>query len=229
MFVSNHTSHLDATMIDDDAARRVEETAPSAPRRTTSSTSGGAGVHRARVRRVPDRPDGGGSEPSMARELVQDGWSLVVFPEGARSPDGRTGSGSVTARRGSRWSSASGRADQIRGAYRRCRRGRNWPRPGRLCRSAYGRDADGPARERDAPGSFAADERWRSPSCSTGTATTWWVALHRGRARGDAVILRAAGGAWLPQVGRFRTEPAAGDAGGPGRSAAPAGRNARPP
>ena len=30
----------------------------------------------------------GGSRPTWPRELIDDGWSLVIFPEGGRSPDG---------------------------------------------------------------------------------------------------------------------------------------------
>ena len=35
-----------------------------------------------------DRARGGRGAVDKARELIEDGWSLVVFPEGTRSPDG---------------------------------------------------------------------------------------------------------------------------------------------
>ena len=62
-----------------------------ARRATTSSTCGGGRRSRRLVYGgVRDRSRAGvaASAVSQARELIDDGWSLVVFPEGARSPDG---------------------------------------------------------------------------------------------------------------------------------------------
>ena len=69
---------------------------------------------------------------TKARELLDDGWSLVVFPEGARSPDGHA----QRFRHGDRRACASRPAWAavpigIRGAYQAWPKGTNWPRPGR--------------------------------------------------------------------------------------------------
>jgi 1-acyl-sn-glycerol-3-phosphate acyltransferase len=64
-------------------------------------------------------------------ELIADGWSIVMFPEGTRSPDGWT-------RRFRPGAAALARAHgvpivpvAISGSYAAMPRGRNWPKPGR--------------------------------------------------------------------------------------------------
>ena len=62
----------------------------SARRATTSSTSGGGRrTRRSCSAAFPiDRGRGGTGAIDKARELVDEGWSIVVFPEGTRSMDG---------------------------------------------------------------------------------------------------------------------------------------------
>jgi 1-acyl-sn-glycerol-3-phosphate acyltransferase len=64
-------------------------------------------------------------------KLIADGWSIVMFPEGTRSPDGWT-------RRFKPGAAALARAHNIpivpvaiAGSYAAMPRGRNWPKPGR--------------------------------------------------------------------------------------------------
>jgi 1-acyl-sn-glycerol-3-phosphate acyltransferase len=78
-----------------------------------------------------DRGRGGTGAIDKARELVRDGWSIVVFPEGTRSADGhvqrfRHGSARLCLELG-----ISAVPIAIVGAYQAMPRGRFWPRAGR--------------------------------------------------------------------------------------------------
>ena len=132
VFVANHSSHLDAPLI-----------VGSVPRRFADKLAVGAAADYffdARWRAVttalffntfPVERHGQRRLRSQAVELLDEGWSLLLFPEGTRSEDG--------------WMSAfkSGTAQlcvtkgvpvvpiAIRGAYAAMPRGRNWPVPGR--------------------------------------------------------------------------------------------------
>jgi 1-acyl-sn-glycerol-3-phosphate acyltransferase len=132
VFVANHSSHLDAPLI-----------VGSLPRRFSDKLAVGAAADYffdARWRAItsglffntfPVERHGQRRLRSPAVELLDDGWSLLLFPEGTRSEDG--------------WMSAfkSGPAQlcmtrnvplvpiAIRGAYAAMPRGRNWPVPGR--------------------------------------------------------------------------------------------------
>src|SRR5207237_3523861 len=90
LFYSNHSSHLDATLILCTLPDRWQKkTAVGAARdyffdvwwrqAFTALVYGGFPI---------DRAKGGRGSIDKARELVRDGWSIVVFPEGTRSPDG---------------------------------------------------------------------------------------------------------------------------------------------
>ena len=90
IFYSNHTSHLDATIIMTSLPDRWQsKTAVGAARdyffdvwwrqAFTALVYGGFPI---------DRAKGGRGAVTKARELLDEGWSLVVFPEGQRSPDG---------------------------------------------------------------------------------------------------------------------------------------------
>jgi 1-acyl-sn-glycerol-3-phosphate acyltransferase len=134
IFFSNHSSHLDATLImttlpDEWQAR----TAVGAARdyffdvwwrqAFTALVYGGFPIDRAR---------GGRGATDKARELMRDGWSLVVFPEGTRSTDGnvqrfRHGAARLAIEMGVGLEPIA-----IVGAFQAMPKGRSWPRPGRL-------------------------------------------------------------------------------------------------
>src|SRR6266487_526898 len=89
VFFSNHSSHLDATLILCTLPDRWQRrTAVGAARdyffdvwwrqAFTALVYAGFPIDRSR----------GGKGIDKARELVRDGWSKVVFPEGSRTPDG---------------------------------------------------------------------------------------------------------------------------------------------
>ena len=90
IFYSNHSSHLDATLIMSTLPDRWQRaTAVGAARdyffdvwwrqAFTALVYAGFPIERGR---------GGAGAIDKARELVREGWSIVVFPEGTRSKDG---------------------------------------------------------------------------------------------------------------------------------------------
>jgi 1-acyl-sn-glycerol-3-phosphate acyltransferase len=133
IFFSNHTSHLDATLIMSTMPDRFQRrTAVGAARdyffdvwwrqAFTALVFGGFPIERGRTR---------GTAIDKARELVRDGWSIVVFPEGTRSQDGhlqrfRHGAARLALELGVPLVPIA-----IVGAYQAMPKGRFWPRPGR--------------------------------------------------------------------------------------------------
>jgi 1-acyl-sn-glycerol-3-phosphate acyltransferase len=133
IFFSNHSSHLDATLILCTLPERWQKkTAVGAARdyffdvwwrqAFTALVYGAFPI---------DRGRGGTTAIDKARELVDDGWSIVVFPEGTRSPDGhlqrfRHGASRLALELGVGLVPIA-----IVGAYQAMPKGRFWPRPGR--------------------------------------------------------------------------------------------------
>jgi 1-acyl-sn-glycerol-3-phosphate acyltransferase len=74
---------------------------------------------------------GGLRSARMARRLISEGWSLVLFPEGTRTTDGWVGD----FRTGAAWLAMEAGVPVIPvgliGAYQAMPRGRSWPKPGR--------------------------------------------------------------------------------------------------
>jgi 1-acyl-sn-glycerol-3-phosphate acyltransferase len=133
IFYSNHSSHLDATLIMCTLPDRWQrKTAVGAARdyffdvwwrqAFTALVYGAFPI---------DRAKGGGTAIDKARELARDGWSIVVFPEGTRSPDGhmqrfRHGSARLAIELGIGLVPIA-----IVGAYQAMPKGAWWPKEGR--------------------------------------------------------------------------------------------------
>jgi 1-acyl-sn-glycerol-3-phosphate acyltransferase len=131
LFVANHSSHLDtAVLLTSLPAERRRRTAVAAAadyffdvwwRATGSSIAFNTFPIERR----------GGSLSSTPADLLADGWSLVVYPEGTRSVDGVMG----RFRMGGAWLAVHNQVPVIpvglRGTYAAMPRGRNWPVPGR--------------------------------------------------------------------------------------------------
>lgn len=132
VFFSNHTSHLDATIIMislPDEWR--EKTAVGAAKDYFFDVWWRQAFTALVYAGFPIDRGGGATATNKARELLDDDWSILVFPEGARSPDGhmqrfRHGTSRLCIEAG-----VAAAPIAIRGAYQAMPKGRNWPRPGR--------------------------------------------------------------------------------------------------
>jgi 1-acyl-sn-glycerol-3-phosphate acyltransferase len=133
IFYSNHSSHLDATLILCSLPERWQKkTAVGAARdyffdvwwrqAFTALVYGGFPI---------DRGRGGAGAIDKARELVDEGWSIVVFPEGTRSQDGHMQRFRHGASRLSIELGVGVVPIAIVGAYQAMPKGRFWPKPGR--------------------------------------------------------------------------------------------------
>lgn len=132
IFLSNHASHLDTPLI-----------LGSLPSRFVKRLAVGAAADYffdARWRAVatalvfnafPVERHGSRRHRSLAPQLLDRGWSLLLFPEGTRSQDGwmtsfRLGTAQLCTSRG-----VPAVPIALRGTYGAMPRGRNWPLPGR--------------------------------------------------------------------------------------------------
>ena len=197
IFFSNHTSHLDATMIMTSLPDEWQaKTAVGAARdyffdvwwrqAFTALVYGGFPIERGR----------GAKGVSKARELLDDGWSILVFPEGTRSPDGhvqrfRHGTARLCIEAGVRAAPIG-----IRGAYAAMPKGRNWPRPGRLPVSIrYGAPltpADGETHQDFSRRMAQAVARLHDED-----RTTWWESLGRAERGATPSLAGPQGPGWL--------------------------------
>ena len=198
IFFSNHTSHLDATIIMTSLPNRWQsKTAVGAARdyffdvwwrqAFTALVYGGFPIDRAR---------GGRGAVTKARELLDEGWSLVVFPEGARSSDGHT----QRFRHGtSRLAIEAGVGVLpigIRGAYQAWPKGTNWPRSGRPPVSVrFG--APLYPQEGETHQSLSLRMSQSVAELLDEDRTTWWDALHHAEGGVTPSITGPQGPDWL--------------------------------
>ncbi|MGI8458244.1 MAG: lysophospholipid acyltransferase family protein [Propionibacteriaceae bacterium] len=206
VIVANHASHLDAVVLlaGLPAALR-RRTAVAAPVDRFASSwwrSAGALVT---FHTVPvDRSDWSlAGEP--ARLLAQ-GWNLVVFPEGSRSPDGFPG----TFRLDVAALAVAGQVPVvpvgIRGAYAAMPRGRGWPTSGRPRVSVRWGE---PLRPRQGESAEQLNERVAAAVAGLvdEDATTWWraqQAVGAGRPGADPDTAGYVDDAVVPPVGSWR-------------------------
>ncbi|MGN6474281.1 MAG: lysophospholipid acyltransferase family protein [Mycobacteriales bacterium] len=115
-------------------------------------------------------------------KLIEDGWSIVMFPEGTRSPDGwtrrfRPGAAALALTHGIPILPVG-----IRGSYAAMPRGRGWPKPGRPpVHVRYGR----PIRPHDGEGTLELNARVASAieTLLDEDATNWYAAALRASAK----------------------------------------------
>ena len=132
IFVLNHSSHLDAATI--------VSCLPTQWRRKAAMGAAADYFFDVWYRSIstalvfnafPIARSGGLRSARMARTLLADGWSLILFPEGTRTADGWIGE----FRTGAAWLAMEGRVPVIPvaivGTYQAMPRGRSWPAPGR--------------------------------------------------------------------------------------------------
>jgi 1-acyl-sn-glycerol-3-phosphate acyltransferase len=132
MFISNHSSHLDATLILTTLPPKWRNRTATAAAKDyffdvwwrsafTALVYGGFPIERG----------GGEKATAKAKELIREGWNLIVFPEGTRSPDGwmqrfRHGTAKLAIDM-----SMPVVPIAIVGASVAMPKGRSWPKPGR--------------------------------------------------------------------------------------------------
>lgn len=131
VFVANHSSHLDTPLILcslPDAWRRRTAVAAAADYffDTWWRAAGSALVFNT----FPIERRGGALSATPA-DLLREGWSVLVFPEGTRSPDGwprrfKPGAAYIASQTGAPVVPVS-----VRGSFAAMPRGRSWPVPGR--------------------------------------------------------------------------------------------------
>ena len=131
VFVANHTSHLDTPLIlcslPDDWRRRTAVAAAADYFFDTWWRATGSAL----VFNTFPIERRGGTLSSTPGDLLNNGWNVVVFPEGTRSPDGwtrpfRLGAAFLAAQHGVPVVPIG-----IRGSFAAMPRGRGWPVPGR--------------------------------------------------------------------------------------------------
>ena len=197
MFISNHTSHLDASLIMTSLPKRFRDrTAVAAAKDYFFDVWWRSAFTALVYAGFPIERGGGERATDTARELVQQGWNLVVFPEGGRSPDGwmqrfRHGAARLCIELDMPVVPIA-----IRGAYGAMPKGRNWPVPGRPPVSVrYGR----PLRPQKEETHQALSLRMQRGIAELfdEDRTTWWESLRRAEADRTPKLSGPAGPRWL--------------------------------
>jgi 1-acyl-sn-glycerol-3-phosphate acyltransferase len=197
LFFSNHTSHLDATIIMTTLPDAWQaKTAVGAARDYFFDVWWRQAFTALVYGAFPIERGSGKKGVSKARELLDEGWSIVVFPEGTRSPDGhvqrfRHGTARLCIEAG-----VPAVPIGIRGAYQAMPKGRNWPRAGRPTVSVrYGRPIA--PEEGETHQDFSRRMAQAIAQLHDEDRSTWWGALRRAE-RGETPSLTGPQGPrWL--------------------------------
>jgi 1-acyl-sn-glycerol-3-phosphate acyltransferase len=182
MFVSNHSSHLDAPLVLCSLPKPWRErTATAAAADYFFDVWWRAASTALVFNAFPIDRAGSGRSTSTAARLVQEGWNLLVFPEGTRSKDGWVGRFRSGAARLCLEHGMPAVPVAIRGAYAAMPRGRGWPRRGRFPVSVrYGEPVFPSADETAAAFSVRLQDAlariWHED------ASTWWETMRRSQA-----------------------------------------------
>ncbi|MGH7540863.1 MAG: lysophospholipid acyltransferase family protein [Gemmatimonadota bacterium] len=198
IFFSNHSSHLDATLImctlpDEWQAK----TAVGAARDYFFDVWWRQAFTALMYGAFPiDRARGARGAVDKARELLSESWSIVVFPEGTRSADGhlqrfRHGAARLAVETGAGLAPIA-----IVGAYQAMPKGRFWPRSGRPpVTLRYGQ----PFWPREGETHQELSRRMTSAVTELfhEERTTWWEALHRAQRGETPSLVGPSGPDWL--------------------------------
>jgi 1-acyl-sn-glycerol-3-phosphate acyltransferase len=177
LIVANHASHLDtAVLLSSLPSHRRRRTAVAAAADYFFDTWWRAGGSAIAFNTFPIER-GHGTRLTAPGELLADGWSVIVYPEGTRSPDGFVGRFKLEAA----WLAVQHRVPVIpvglRGTYSAMPRGSAWPTRGRPRVSVrYGPPiipgSDETGRQLASRIEAAVDGLVRED------ATSWWAAQH---------------------------------------------------
>lgn len=132
IFIANHSSHLDTPLILGSLPERItEKLAVGAAADYFFDSRTRAAVTTLLFNAFPVERRGSRRGRSLAADLVEDGWSLLLYPEGSRTVDGwltafKLGAAQLCAMKG-----VPAVPIALRGTFAAMPRGRSWPRPGR--------------------------------------------------------------------------------------------------
>jgi 1-acyl-sn-glycerol-3-phosphate acyltransferase len=186
VFVSNHSSHLDAPLVLCSLPKPWRERTATAAAADYFFDAWWRAASTALVfNAFPiERAGGSGARATTtAGRLIREGWSLLVFPEGSRSRDGwlqrfRMGAARLCLEHG-----LPAVPIAIRGSYAAMPRGRGWPRKGRFPISVRYGEPVFPEPTDDSP-SFSARLQEGLAQTWEEDAGSWWEARRRA-ARGE--------------------------------------------
>jgi 1-acyl-sn-glycerol-3-phosphate acyltransferase len=186
VFASNHASHLDTPLVLGSLPRSwADRVAVGAAADYFFDARWRAAATAIAFNAFPVERRGGKRLTSTARELLDEGWSLLLFPEGTRSADGwmgrfRHGTARLCCERG-----IPAVPIVIRGSYAAMPRGRSWPRPGRFPVSVrYGQPLyPGPG---EPPRAFTQRLRAAVAQLWDEEETDWYASLRRQAERATA-------------------------------------------
>jgi 1-acyl-sn-glycerol-3-phosphate acyltransferase len=195
VFVSNHSSHLDTPLILCSLPPHLRRNTAVVAAADYFFDSWWRGLATALAFNAVPIERRGRTKNTIPFELIEDGWNLLLYPEGTRSPDGwvhpfRAGAALLCARTG-----RPAVPIAIRGAYRAMPRGRSWPVRGRPRVSVrYG----GPVWPEGRGNVRAFSDRlfdavarlWHEDE------TTWWESLRRTSDPGDGPVAGPGAARW---------------------------------
>jgi 1-acyl-sn-glycerol-3-phosphate acyltransferase len=179
LFVANHASHMDTPLILCSLPKSWRErTAVAAAADYFFDVWWRAATTALVFNTFPIERTGGKRATTTARRLIDEGWNLVVYPEGTRSRDGWLG----------RWRHGAARLAieyglpvvpiALRGTYSVMPRGRSWPVKGRLPVSVR----LGPPIRPEPGEEFSSLSRRIQQELARTTdedSSTWWESLRR--------------------------------------------------
>ncbi|MGH3888295.1 MAG: lysophospholipid acyltransferase family protein [Pseudonocardiaceae bacterium] len=133
IFVANHSSHLDTPLILGALPRRITENlAVGAAADYFFDSRTLAAATTLLFNTFPVERRGSRRGRSLAAELVDDGWSLLLYPEGSRTVDGWLTAFKLGAAQLCAMKQVPAVPIALRGTFAAMPRGRRWPHPGRL-------------------------------------------------------------------------------------------------
>lgn len=199
IFVANHHSHLDTGLVLTSLPERFRHKAVVAAAADYFFTSRPKGAFSAlAIGAIPmERTKVGRRSADLAAELLEDGWNLVMFPEGGRSPDGwgrafRGGAAYLALRCGRPVVPI-----YLEGTGRLWKRGKTLPKvagKGEGVHLVFGAPM-WPAEGEDARRLAARVER-EVAALADEWSTDWWTARRRAAAGATPALTGPSGGAW---------------------------------
>lgn len=195
IFVANHSSHLDAPMV-------LTSLPPAWRARTATGAAAdyffdvwwrATGTALAFNAFPVERGRGSGRATKLARDLIEGGWNILMFPEGTRSKDGWVREFRIGAARLAVESGIPVVPIALRGTYQSMPRGKGWPSKGRLpVKVRFGRPVI--PLEGEDPAEFNARIRAGLAATLDEDRSTWFEAVGRA-SRGDSPSIAGPEGA----------------------------------